>query len=119
MFKKLCLTMTVLCALGPSIPCFAQDEISDNQPVRGALNHRETHIQSKLTEAYNKGLLDSNELAEFQRDFDGILDKENALASAGMNEAGRNGILKELSAFEARLDKQAKLNGQRGSKPSN
>jgi len=110
--------MTVLCALVPSIPCFAQNEISDNQPVRGALNKKETHIQAKLTEAFNKGYLDSTELAGFQRDFDGILDHENDLASAGMNESGRKSILKDLATFEARLDKQTGLNAQGGTRHS-
>jgi hypothetical protein len=98
-------------ALVSLAPCLAQDEITNNQPVVGALNKTETRIQSKLTEDFNKGLIDSDQLGQFQRDFDGILDHENVLQTGGgMNESGKKSILKDLSSFEARLDKQAGIN---------
>lgn len=92
-----------------SAPVFAQNEITNNQPVVGHLNKDEARIQEKLTADFNQGLIDESQLTEFQRDFDGILDHESQLQSAGMNEAGKKKILKDLTAFEARLDKQAGL----------
>jgi hypothetical protein len=92
-------------------PSYAQDDINNNQPVAGRLNKTETRIQAKLTEDFNKGLLNSDQLCQFQRDFDGILDHENELQTGGgMNASGKKKIETDLAAFEARLDKQAGLN---------
>jgi hypothetical protein len=110
MFKKVSLTMLVLSVLVPNTPCFAQGEISNNQPVRGSMGKNEARIQAKLKADYKRGLIDADQLAQFQRDFDGILDRENAIQSDGMNTSGKKDILKDLTAFEARLDNQANLN---------
>jgi len=112
MYKNLCLTVIASTALLSSTTmCFAQDEINQNQPVRGPLNKAEARIQSKLTTDYNKGLIDSTQLASFQRDFDGILDHENELKTGGgMNKSGEEDIFKRLKAFETRLDAQANIN---------
>lgn len=89
-----------------------QNEITNNQPVVGVLNKTETRIQAKITSDYHTGLIDSDQLAQFQRDFDGILDKENEFQSSrsGMNAQKKQKILDMLAAFEARLDKQAAIN---------
>jgi hypothetical protein len=112
MYKNLCLSVLVSSALLSSTAlCFAQDEIGNNQPVRGPLNKSEARIQAKLTTDFNRGLLDATQLASFQRDFDGILDHENELKTGnGMNKAGEEDIFKRLAAFEIRLDQQAGIN---------
>lgn len=111
MLKKLCLTVLVLSAVVPFVPSFAQDEITNKQPVVGVLNKTEVRIQAKMTSNYHKGLINDGQLAEFQRDFDGILDQENQLQTGtGMNASGKKTILKKLADFEARLDKAAALN---------
>ncbi len=110
MLKKLCLVASVVSVLAPCTPSFAQSEINNNQPVRGSMGKDEMRIQDKLKADYNKGLINSDQLADFQRDFDGILDRENAIQSDGMNKSGRKDILRDLASFESRLDKQANLN---------
>jgi hypothetical protein len=103
--------LTLSCTLLSLTPCFAQDEIDNNQPVKGALNKTETRLQSKLTSDYNQGLINSDQLCQFQRDLDGILEHENEMQTeGGMNEAGKKRIEKDLSAFESNLDKAAGIN---------
>ena len=110
MLKKSCLAALALAAVSFA-PCLAQDEVNNNQPVTGPLNKAEARIQAKLTQDYNKGLINDNQLAQLQRDFDGIFDHENVLQGGkGMNEAGKKTIQKQLTDFEARLDKQAGMN---------
>jgi hypothetical protein len=89
-------------------PCFAQNEIENNQPVAGDLHTRETAIQAKLKSKYDAGLLDADQLAKYQRDFDGICVEEDDIKSRGngMTESGRKTIMKKLDNFEANLDKQ-------------
>jgi hypothetical protein len=110
MIKRVCFTTLVLSILVPANPCFSQNEVNNNQPVRGAMNIREARIQRKMQYDYKAGLIDSDQLAEFKRDFSGILDEEDAMKSAGMNASGKKNILKKLADFEARLNKQANLN---------
>lgn len=108
--KKLYL-LTLSSAVVSLAPCFAQNEIDNNQPVTGPLNKTEARLQSKLTADFNNGFIDEAQLSEFQRDLDGILDHENALLTeGGINESGKKTLLKDLAAFEVRLDKQANMN---------
>lgn len=112
MLRKSSLTVLALSALVSLAPCSAQNEITNNQPVVGSLNKTETRIQSKMTTDYHKGWINSDQLAQFQRDFDGILDKENVYQASrdGMTAERKAKILAELAAFEAKLDKQASFN---------
>jgi len=112
MYKKLCLSVLVASALMSNAgACFAQDEINDNQPVKGPLNKTEARIRLKMQRDFKTGLIDSDQLASFQRDFSGILTHEEELKTGGgMTKSGEESILKQLAEFEARLDKQAGLN---------
>ena len=89
----------------------AQQQLSNNQPVTRVSTAVETRIQAKLKLDYKNGLLDSTQLASLQRDFDGILSKEDELKSRGqadgLTSGGASKIVDELTAFEARLDKLA------------
>jgi len=91
-------------------PCFAQSEITNNQPVAGDLHTREAQIQSKMKANFDAGLIDSDELARLQRDFDGICVQEDDLRSRGstITDSARQDILKKLDKFEADLDKRTK-----------
>ncbi len=110
MLNKSFLSALALAAVSLA-PCLAQDEINNNQPITGPLNKAEARIQAKLTRDFQKGYINDDQLAQFQRDFDGILDHENVLQGGkGMNDSGRKTILKQLGDFEARLDKQAGMN---------
>lgn len=109
MLRKNLLGMQFVIALAPSLPCLAQEEIMNNQPVAGELSGRESKIQAKLKDDYNKGLIDSDQLCIFQRDLDGICVDEDEIRSraGGMTDGARKGIIKRLDFFEANLDKAA------------
>jgi hypothetical protein len=112
MFKKLCLTVLALTALMPFTPSFSQTEIQNKQPAKGAMDKDAVRVQAKLKDDFKKGLIDADQLSQMQRDFDGIMTREDDLRTRGngMNASGKKDILKQLTAFEARLDKQAGLN---------
>jgi hypothetical protein len=82
------------------------------------MNKDAERIQQKLKDDFSKGLIDADQNASMQRDFDGIMTREDDLKNrgTGMNEAGKKDILKQLTAFEARLDKAAGMNKNKKSK---
>lgn len=88
---------------------FAQNEISNNQPIARAMSDAEIRIQTKLKANYKSGLIDDTQLASFQRDFDGILVKEDNFKMRGLTSGGQKTIDKALAAFEARLDRASGL----------
>jgi hypothetical protein len=102
-------------AVSLSIPtcAFAQNSSQDNQPVVGTVHTREADIQRKMQLYFNQGLIDSNELARFQRDFDGICVKEDAarMKQDGLTGTARSVIMKKLDLFEADLDQHASKSG--------
>lgn len=118
MSKKIFAGFPMLVALVLSAPCFAQNEITENQPVVGDINTRTKLLQTKLKTNYDAGLIDSDELAKFQRDLDGICVQEDDLKAraGGMTGAGRKEILKKLDLFESELDQHSKKAGTTKSK---
>lgn len=112
MLKKLCLTALVVAVLMPVAPSFSQSEITNGQPVKGTMDKDAARIQAKLKDDFAKGLIDADQNASLQRDFDGIMTREDDLRNRGngMNASGKKDIVKQLTAFEARLDKQAGIN---------
>jgi hypothetical protein len=113
MSKKLLSGLPVLVGLILSVPCFAQNEITENQPVVGNIHDREALVQAKLKSNYDAGLIDSDELAKFQRDLDGICVQEDDLKSraGGMTSGGRKEIEKKLDLLEGELAKHAGKGG--------
>jgi hypothetical protein len=95
-------------ALLLNAPCFAQNEIENNQPVVGDLNKKEVAIQKKLQSKYDAGLIDADQLAVYQRDLDGISVKEDELKtrSSGMSDSAKKDIWNKLETFETNLEKQ-------------
>jgi len=87
------------------LPSFAQNEISNNQPVTRSLSDEEIRIEAKMKLDFKNGLIDSNQLAEMQRDFDGILVKEDSFKARGLTDDGRKAIAEALCLFENKLDK--------------
>jgi len=110
MSKRILSGLPALLALVLNVPCFAQSEISENQPVVGDVNTRHAQIQAKLKSDYDAGLIDSDQLSRYQRDLDGIAVQEDDLKArdGGLTGAGAKDIMKKLDTFEADLDKHAK-----------
>ena len=101
-------TLTLGLYLGiNSIPGLTQDEISNNQPMSKRSSAQEVRIQAKLKLDFKKGLIDSSQLAELQRDFDAILVHEDELKMRSSSASSKDTIKVQLQAFEQRLDKAA------------
>ncbi len=101
------IVLTVLTAAMTILPSLAQCEISNNQPVTRNLSADEVRIEGKIKLDYQQGLIDSDQLAQFQRDFDGILVEEDSLKSRGLEGRGRLATRTALNKFEAKLDSSA------------
>jgi hypothetical protein len=90
--------------------------------VQGSLHTREAEIQNKLNKAFDAGNIDSNELASFQRDLDGILVKEDRekTKASGLTNSGFARISKDLDIFEGRLARHStKLGAVTKADPTN
>jgi hypothetical protein len=102
-------------AIGLSVCSYAsaQNPAQNNQPVVGSVHKQEARIQRKLQQYYKQGRIDSNELARFQRDFDGICVKEDAarMKEEGLTDQAQSSLMKKLDLFEADLDKHAAKSG--------
>ena len=92
---------------------FAQNSAQNNQPVVGTVHERESSIQKKMQQYYKGGLIDSAELARFQRDFDGICVKEDRdrMTAPGLTNDAKSATLKKLDMFEKDLDTHANKSG--------
>jgi hypothetical protein len=102
-----CIAATLFTASLTLLPGLAQNEVSNNQPLTRSLSANEIRIEAKMKQDFKKGLIDSNQLASFQRDFDGILVKEDSYKAGGLTDAGKKTIETKLCAFEGRLDTSA------------
>jgi len=114
MITRFLLGTTLLAAVSLSAPAFAQSAINNNQPIRGELHTRAANVQNMLKASYEAGNLTSTELAEMQRDLDGILVKEDRLntSSTGLTDSGAESISKALDLFEGKLARHANKTGK-------
>lgn len=108
MLKKSMLGATLV-TLALTVPAFAQSQIDNNQPVQGTLHSREISIQNKLNASYAAGVISSTQLAELQRDLDGILIKEDRQRekAGGQTDSNFDSISKALDGFEGKLDRHS------------
>ncbi|MBS2007991.1 MAG: hypothetical protein JST01_13175 [Cyanobacteria bacterium SZAS TMP-1] len=103
--SKMLITAAILTIT--ALPTLAQNEISNNQPITRSLSEEEIRIEAKMKLDFKKGLIDSNQLAAMQRDFDGILVREDSFKARGLTDDGRKAINEALARFEEKLDKAA------------
>jgi len=105
MFNKRLMGSTLIATLALTTPVFAQSQIDNNQPVQGSLHTREVKIQNKLNASYAAGMISSTELAEMQRDLDGILVKEDRqrTKAGGITSSNFDSIAKSLDCFEGKI----------------
>ena len=105
MLSKRILGTSLIATLALTAPVFAQSQIDNNQPVQGSLHSREIDLQNKLNASYSAGVISSTELAEMQRDLDGILVKETRqrTKAGGITDSNFDSISKELDTFEGKL----------------
>ena len=100
------LGLLVINSLNP-LPGFAQEQLSNNQPLTRETTEEEARIQAKLKLDFKQGLIDSTQLATMQRDFDAILVHEDDYKERGMTDKRKRIIQSQLQAFEAHLDRSA------------
>ncbi len=105
MFSKRILGSSLIATLAITAPVFAQSQIDNNQPVQGSLHSREVEMQNKLKASYKAGIISSTELAEMQRDLDGILVKETRqrTKAGGITDSNFESISKALDTFESKI----------------
>ena len=105
MFSKRILGSSLIATLAFTAPTFAQSQIDNNQPVQGSLHSREVDLQNKLNASYSAGMISSTQLAEMQRDLDGILVKEERqrTKAGGLTDSNFDSISKALDCFEGKI----------------
>lgn len=105
MLSKRILGSSLIATLAFTAPVFAQSQIDNNQPVQGSLHSREVDLQNKLNASYSAGMISSTELAEMQRDLDGILVKEERqrTKAGGITDSNFDSISKALDCFEGKI----------------
>lgn len=110
MLYKRILGSTLIATIAITAPVFAQSQIDNNQPVQGSLHTREVEIQNKLNASYKAGFISSTELAELQRDLDGILVKEERqrTKAGGLTGSNFDSISKALDCFEGKITTHAR-----------
>jgi hypothetical protein len=105
--KTYTIAMALLVVAMTALPSLAETTITNDQPLTRTLSENEIRIEAKMKLDYKKGLIDSYQLTNFNRDLDGILVQEDSLIDRGLTADGWATIKKALCAFEARLDKSA------------
>jgi hypothetical protein len=89
------------------LPAQARFDYDNWQPVRGQIHHQENRLEQKLNQAYNKGLIDTNELAQMRRDLDGIKAQEDEFRT-DHNGLGQNDVAcmeHKLNEFQQDLNR--------------
>ncbi|HEY9712743.1 MAG TPA: hypothetical protein V6C72_04700 [Chroococcales cyanobacterium] len=89
-----------------ALPAFATYP-NETQPALGSIKAQELNLDKRLTADFNKGLIDSMELAQMRRDLDGIRNHEEYQRTdrlGGLPTGAEKNTIKKLRMFSARLD---------------
>jgi hypothetical protein len=103
--------MTIAMSFGAlllfDIPAQAQYSLNE-QPVVGPIHAEEARLQMQLNDSFQRGLIDSLELANLTRNLDAIRCHEEKfrMSTHGMTPKKQARIEKQLCAFSADLNKR-------------
>lgn len=89
------------------MPAQARFDYDNWQPVKGQIHRQEDRLEKQLNKDYNKGLIDTNELAQLRRDLDGIKVQEDEFRM-DHNGLGANDVKcidKKLNQFQQDLNR--------------
>jgi hypothetical protein len=89
------------------IPCYASFDWNNWEPPVGAVHKAEDSLSVQLNDAYERGYIGTNELAQFRRDLDGITTKEDQLRADhyGLSPKDERVIVAKLEEFQKNLDR--------------
>ncbi len=89
------------------LPAQARFDYDNWQPVKGPIHQTENRLEQKLNRAYNRGMIDSNELAQMRRDLDGIKAQEDEFRCDhnGLGAKDMQCIANKLNQFQQDLNR--------------
>lgn len=100
----LALGAIVICGL----PAQARFDYDNWQPVKGRIHTQENRLEKSLNCAYNRGMIDSLELAQLRRDLDGIKAQEDEyrMDHNGLSAKDMKSITSKLNQFQQDLNRE-------------
>jgi len=81
------------------LPAQARFDYDNWQPVKGQIHTQEDRLEKAINKDYNKGMIDSLELAQLRRDLDGIKAQEDEFR---MDHEGLG--VKDVKCIKAKLN---------------
>ncbi|HEY9787970.1 MAG TPA: hypothetical protein V6D17_21455 [Candidatus Obscuribacterales bacterium] len=84
------------------LPAMANYPFADLKPV-GMVHQREIALNKEIQAAYKRGLIDSFEVAQMQRDLDGVRTEDDYFRIDSTNGRRAAAVLKKLDQLEADL----------------
>lgn len=105
--KIMGVTIAVGAVLSIGMPAQARYDFWNNQPQPGAIHQKENRIEARLQRDYNRGMIDSNEFAQMQRDLDGITVQEDEFRvdHNGLGANDQKCIQSKLNQFQQDLSR--------------
>lgn len=105
--KIISTTFAVATVFSIGMPAQARYDFWNNQPQPGAIHQKENRIEARLQRDYNRGLIDSNEFAQMQRDLDGITVQEDEFRvdHEGLGPNDQKCVQAKLNRFQENLSR--------------
>lgn len=102
------LTVALGAVLVYGLPAQARFDYDNWQPVKGQIHKQENRLEKSLNCAYNKGMIDSLELAQFRRDLDGIKAQEDEyrMDHNGLSAKDMKSLTAKLNQFQQDLNRE-------------
>lgn len=102
------LTLALGAVIIYGLPAQARFDYDNWQPVKGRIHMQENRLEKSLNCAYNKGMIDSLELAQLRRDLDGIKAQEDEyrMDHNGLSAKDMKSITSKLNQFQQDLNRE-------------
>jgi len=102
------LTLAFGAVLIYGLPAQARFDYDNWQPVKGQIHKQENRLEKSLNSAYDKGMIDSLELAELRRDLDGIKAQEDEyrMDHNGLGANDVKSLKTKLNQFQQDLNRE-------------
>lgn len=102
------LTLAFGAVLIYGLPAQARFDYDNWQPVKGQIHKQENRLEKSLNAAYDKGMIDSLELAQLRRDLDGIKAQEDEyrMDHNGLGANDVKSLKAKLNQFQQDLNRE-------------